>query len=573
MKSSPTKEAPANISILSEHWVDLRLVSGMRFILAASALLVIVIDPSEPNRYIRLTYSALGLYTLYSAVFFFLSVRRSDLVPARYMHWFDILWYLAFVAMSSGTSSIFFNFFFFAILVASFGWGYTAGLQVTLVSALLFTVVGVYTTPQMAGVEWNRVLLRPIQLLILGFMISRWGGFKLSLRNRLQLLKDVTVFSNTRFGLDRTINSLLERLRAFYDADECLLLIPAEPPDSKNYKLYRSRRGVPPSGAAPAQVKADAARLFLFPSPDQALLHRKNGRELTSYFDLKTRTFLSGDSTVGDRIANALEATNYLSVPFQSGREVNGRLYVIGAHDRFDNAAMDFLLQLLDHVSPLMENIRLVDSLASYAAEEERRRIARDIHDSVIQPYVGLQLGIAALAHKLRAGNTDITDNVEELLDLSNQELIELRRYVWGLRTGEERPDILFPAIHRFVTRFASVTGIQVEVKSTGKLEVNDRLAAELFQMVAEGLSNVRRHALCNEAKVRFICRDGKVLLQIKNRRPGPSGGLGSEDEGQPEPPLFVPRSISERAALLGGETIVTIDQDNYTVVSVTIPL
>jgi signal transduction histidine kinase len=107
--------------------------------------------------------------------------------------------------------------------------------------------------------------------------------------------------------------------------------------------------------------------------------------------------------------------------------------------------------------TPSIENIRLVDSLASYAADEERRRIARDIHDSVIQPYVGLQLGIAALAQKLHTGKTDVIDNVEELLELTNQELVELRRYVWGLRAGEERRDVLLPAIE-LVARFSSIT-------------------------------------------------------------------------------------------------------------------
>jgi signal transduction histidine kinase len=233
---------------------------------------------------------------------------------------------------------------------------------------------------------------------------------------------------------------------------------------------------------------------------------------------------------------------------------------------------VDFVLQLMNQITPLMENMRLVDSLASDAAEQERQRIARDIHDSVIQPYVGLQLGIAALAQKLRGGNTDVLDNVEELLNLTSQELIEMRRYMWGLRAGEERRDVLLPAIQRFVTRFAAVTGIHVDVKARGKVEVNDRLAAELFQIVAEGLSNVRRHALCNEARVEIACEAGKFLLEIKNRRPAVNSDSAFGEE-QDKQTLFTPRSIVERAALLGGETKVSIDNNNYTVVAVAIPL
>jgi len=251
-----------------------------------------------------------------------------------------------------------------------------------------------------------------------------------------------------------------------------------------------------------------------------------------------------------------------------------GRLYVCGSQNRFDNLDIAFVLQLLDHITPLMENIRLVDSLASDAAEQERHRIARDIHDSVIQPYVGLQLGIAAIAQKLRAGNTEVLANVEELLELTNQELVEMRRYVWGLKASEDRRDVLLPAIQRFVTRFASVTGIHVDVMTHGKVVVNDRLAAELFQIVAEGLSNVRRHALCNEARVEITCEANRVMLQIKNRRPGEVADFNFDPPGNHnEKTLFTPRSIAERAALFGGETKVSIDENNYTVVNVSIPL
>ena len=545
----------------------------MRLMLAASALLVILIDPTEPIRYFAPTFASLIVYTFYSGIIFVISVHRSDLIPSYLMHWIDMIWYAGLIAFSSGSSSIFFNLFFFAILAAAFSWGYTSGLLVTLMSAALYAIASFLVTPLGFTHGLNQLLLRIIYLLILGFMISRWGGFKVKMRNRLQLLQDVTLFSSSRFGIDRTIKTVLERLRSYYNADACLLLIPAETGEDKSYQLYRVRRGMESTGASPPQFSAEAAALFLLPSPDYVVFHRRDGRGETVLFDINAREFLAGDSSVGDRIASALETTTYLSVPIFDKRQ-SGRLYVIGAPKRFDNSGISFVLQVMKHVAPLIENTRLVDSLATYAAEEERRRIARDIHDSVIQPYVGLQLGITALSQKLKAGNTDVLQNAEELLSLTNQELIELRRYVWGLRAGEERRDVLVPAVQRFVARFSSVTGITVDVSAQGKLEVNDRLAAELFQMIAEGLSNVRRHAFCNEAKINLRLDAGKLLLQIKNPRPETTGDLNRNGKhARKTTPLFLPRSISERAALLGGETVVSIDENNYTVVTVSIPL
>ncbi len=378
MSSNLTSPNQSGADVLSEQWIDLRLVSATRLMLATSALVVILIEPSDSNRYLALTYTAF-MYTLYSAVFCVLAIKRSRLVPLGIMHWLDMVWYLALVALSNGANSIFFNYFFFAILVASFGWGYSAGLQLTLVSAFLFTIVGLLTAPSGPEFHLDRLFLRPILLLILGYMISRWGGFKINLRNRLQLLKDATIFSNPRFGIDRTINAILESLRAFYDADACLLIILANSEDGKSYHLYRVVRGVHATGASPPEIDADLAQLFLLPSQNDAVIYRQDGRRKTVLFDVKTHEISTGDPATSAKVAGALETKAYLSVPIFNRLLPVGRLYVIGGTQRFDNSAMDFVLQLMDHVTPLIENIRLVDNLASDAAERERRRIARDI--------------------------------------------------------------------------------------------------------------------------------------------------------------------------------------------------
>src|SRR5262249_8027348 len=177
---------------------------------------------------------------------------------------------------------------FFAILVASFGWGYKAGLRLTLFSAVLFTVVAV-ATASLGGpaFELNRLMLRVMQLLILGFLISRWGGFKINLRNRLQLLKDVTIFSNPRFGIDRTINAILESLRAFYEAESALLLVLAKG-GAGSYHMYRIRLGSQSNGGAPTTIESEAAALLLMPSADYAVIHSQHRREQTIFFVLNT---------------------------------------------------------------------------------------------------------------------------------------------------------------------------------------------------------------------------------------------------------------------------------------------
>jgi len=543
----------------------------MRVVLSTSALLVVLIEPLRSPRWSIPTYVALVLYSLYGLLIYHLSIRRNPVVAHRVVPWLDLIWYCPLIVFTGDTSSLFYYFFFFSIIVASFSWGLNDGLRLTLASAVIYTIIGVLTTKD-SPIDLNHLLPAPIGLLIFGYIIARWGGYHTQLKNRLKLLKEVTVFSNPRFGIDRTIKAILESVRSFYDAEACVLVIPGKPGEAESYQMYRVARGIHASRSAPPEIGHDAAAQFLSPSLDYAVIYRKNGASQTRLFDVRTRLFSETHSNSSDKLAGMLEAQKYLSVPVYYRHEPVGRLYIIDGPNRVDSSDMDFVLQLMDHVTPVMENIRLIDNLASDAAEQERRRIAHDIHDSVIQPYLGLQFGLAALDQKLDAGYTGIRENVQELLELTNHELAELRRFVWGLRATEERADILLPAIERYAERFSKVTGIKVDIEAHGKVKVNDRLAAELFQIVAEGLSNVRRHAFCRDARVEISCKETSLLLQIKNSRPRPNPETERGD-GHDGIRTFRPHSIAERAASLGGDTQVFIDDKDYTVVSVGIPL
>jgi hypothetical protein len=199
--------------------LDERLVNFTRFVLALSALIIIYIDPSEPDRLVNITYTTLTLYTVYSAFVYSLSLRNESAFRSIPFYWIDVAWYMVLVSLSSGTNSLFFFFFFFAILVASFRSGYRTGLNVTIVSATLFIVTGYFTTPSL--IESNRFLLRPICLASIGYLMAYWGDSETTHKRRLALLKDVSRSANPRFGVDETVGSIMKKLREFYDAGTC----------------------------------------------------------------------------------------------------------------------------------------------------------------------------------------------------------------------------------------------------------------------------------------------------------------------------------------------------------------
>jgi signal transduction histidine kinase len=542
-----------------DSWIDTRLISPMRLVLSATALLIIYIDPSQPDRLVRLTYSLLIGYTVCSAIIFLLAWTAPKYLPWGVLHWVDLAWYVALIAASSGTNSIFFLFFFFAILVASFRWGFVSGARTTAVSAVLFATVGYFTAPSAPDFQLNRFLLRAVTLVVLGYMIAYWGSSEIELKRRLKLLKDVTNLSNPRFGIDRTVILGLERLREFYDAKACVLIYASNPP--KIYKLLRvERQKMEPS--QPAQVSQEVGDLLLQPATNMAVLRAKQSSSSLLY-DLITGTPSREDSSSLNSIAQTLGARQFTSLPVSHRGEFIGRLYLIdSARRRLNGSDVEFIRQLIDQVSPLLENIRLLDQLASDAAEQERKKLARDIHDSVIQPYVGLQLGLAAVRQRLLSENSATLGTVTELCEVTNNEVRSLRNYLDQLKAAEIKNGVLLPAVRRFAANYTAVTGITVQIKGDQALYLNDRLAAEVFQMISEALSNIRRHTSAQQASVDIACDSKDLILKVSN-----------ENGDRSQKASFRPKSIAERVAALGGHTAVYADDSNRTVVAIQIPL
>jgi len=155
-----------------------------------------------------------------------------------------------------------------------------------------------------------------------------------------------------------------------------------------------------------------------------------------------------------------------------------------------------------------------------------------------------------------------VRHDLEQLHALINSGLVDLRRYVRGLSEGGGDEGGLVPAVQRFAHKFTAATDIAVHVNTAAEVRLNDRLAAEAFQMVAEGLSNVRRHTNSAWATIGLACCNGHFRLRIEN----------DDAEGTAVVP-FTPRSLTERAAALGGQVGVERTESAHVTVVVDIPL
>ncbi len=378
---------------------DTALVAAMRLLLAVSALVFIYIDPLEPDRFVTTTYTALALYVLYSVTVYILALSQAKAMRTlrAWTHWLDVGWYSLLISLSSGTNSVFFFGFYFAIMVAGFRWGFWSGIRVTVASALAFTVIAGFTTP--SPIELNRFLLRPTFLLVVGYMVARRGRFEIDLKRRLSLLKEIMTVSNPRFGIDRTIGMAMERLRAFYDADQCLVVLFSE--TRALHTLRRACRSDPESSVHAEVIDEGLALRMLAPKPHKAIVFSSPSffwRRNTWAFDTASQKRVEPSPELVENLTGLLDTESFVTVPLLYRGEPVGRLYLTERRPRaFREPDAFFILHVIEQIAPVIDNIRLVDQLASDAAEQERQTIARDLHDSVLQPYIGLQMGLAGV--------------------------------------------------------------------------------------------------------------------------------------------------------------------------------
>jgi PAS domain S-box-containing protein len=226
----------------------------------------------------------------------------------------------------------------------------------------------------------------------------------------------------------------------------------------------------------------------------------------------------------------------------------------------------------------ITERVRAVEELRRLSGQflrlhdEERRRIARDLHDSTGQNLVALATMLGQLRPAIPLGNRKSRRLLSECQALADQCIREIRTLSYVLHPPVLDQAGLDDAIRDYVKGFTNRSGIQVELQLSprvGRLARDIELA--VFRVVQESLANIQRHSGSQQAKIR-IDRDSDLRLEISDRGRGVSGHV---QEGKEEPRfefgVGIP-SMQERVKLFGGRFDFE-SSSHGTIVRVTIPL
>lgn len=531
-----------------------RLIAGGRIVLAATSLAALWRDPTEPEKYASIAYSLLVAYVLYAVVIAVVvwRWRGGSLRQGILTHCFDLAFFSTFMYFTSGPSSPFIAYFVFSLVCATLRWQWRGTLWTAVATLSAYAGLGFYFAAvlQDPSFEINRFVIRGVYMAVVAYLLGQLGRHEQRTRREISALASWP--SSASGGLDEVLAQSLANAASVHGAPRAAVAWQSAGGARRlagwrNGRVERSPHDWPDDSWLASDVEGAS---FLSPwpwRPGREVLIRRDGRLDAARVDplaSELRLWLGEGPT--------------LSAPW-SGELSGGRLFVTG----LDEATSDDLL--LVEISAALVGARIeaymvLERRRATAAEEERMRLSRDLHDGVLQSLTAIGLRVAAarrlLAEDMPAAEASLAD-LQRLLTLEQRDLRFLIRDLEPPVDAAAEPD--------FSARLAELVGrveqewqIAVELHAD---EFEDELAEaterDLYFLVREGLINAARHADARRVKIdlRRAVRDRASIVIEDDGRGFPFEGR--HDLAELTRLQLGPRSLRERVTSLGGDMTV----------------
>jgi len=217
----------------------------------------------------------------------------------------------------------------------------------------------------------------------------------------------------------------------------------------------------------------------------------------------------------------------------------------------------------------------LADRAREAGVQEERQRLARDIHDTLAQGFTSVIKHLEAVALNFAAAEAsrtrDVVQNARPHLahatNVSRESLEELRRLVWALRPQQLSEATLGAALQRIVAQWGEANGVNATCEVASMPPLQPDADVIFLRATQEALSNVAKHAAATTVSVTLHAVDGLALLSIDD------DGRGFADSDVQRDGKFGLAGMRERVRRFGGHVLVESTVGGGTSVTVAMPL
>jgi signal transduction histidine kinase len=530
-----------------------RLIAITRVVMAIAALLAIWLDPSQPASYTQLAYTSLFCYLLYALGVALLawqavvSLRRFQLVT----HILDLAFFSLLIYITEGSSSPFFVYFVFSLVCATLRWRWHGILWTAIAALTIFLGMGVYAATLLHDpvFKLNRVIIRAVYLAMAAALLGYLGAHKRRVDGNM------TKLAAWPRGTFQEVSPLVQNELAYaanlLHAPRVLMFW--EEPDEPwihlavwSHNAFHLSREPPDSfDRLVAEPLIDAS----FFSPDARV-------PVPRAFYMSSAGLLSWDGPPLHPNVQTRFAIGPVLSPHLRGATFTGRLIFLDMRRLTPDELV--LSNIVAHqVVADMDQFYLSRRLQQAAVTEERLRLARNLHDGLLQSLTGMSLQMAAVRRLLEENLHAARDHLLEIQRLIAEEQRDLRFLVRELKSATLDASA---GDFNLTSRLAAASeqierqwGLRVELSAKlSEPQLPTGLAHEIYYIVHEALVNAARHACASTVRVEIEGQNDHVQISVADN------GCGFSFRGRYTLPALIalqlgPVMLRDRVASLGG--------------------
>jgi signal transduction histidine kinase len=316
----------------------------------------------------------------------------------------------------------------------------------------------------------------------------------------------------------------------------------------------------------PPPADFDALTISSLPlTPEHGLLAQ-------ALLDGHARWWINEEPLAADETLNAwLSQSAWLIVPLVLPEQPVG-LLLIAVEGGPGSLTDDQLVVLTAVASQAAAALETIDRAQRLATEQERNRIARDIHDTLAQSLFGMVFTLDACIKMLPQQGEAVQQELVELRQLADQVRHEIRRFILDTWPSELTWEQFKTDLDKYVAHFAPAYAFSIEFTINGNF---DRLPAvirrSLYRVSQEALANTARHAGVDSARLTMHVEPAEVYLSISDRGKGFEPKLALAREVNRE--RFGLRGMQERAQSLEGTCDILSQSGQGTQILVRVPV
>jgi signal transduction histidine kinase len=530
-----------------------RLIAAGRVVLAVSSLFAVWLDPDEPIRYATVAYGVLLAYVVYAAVLAAL-LWRVEAVPRLWpvvTHAADLACFSLFIFFTDPTSP-FTVYFVFALLAATLRWQVRGTVWTATIVIAVFFGFGIYFGIILHDPDFDLrgFIIRSVYLFVLAGLFGYVGTQD---RRTVREMSRLATWPETvRGDTESLARDLLEYAAPLLEAPKVILAWSEIDAPWRRMAMWNRGAWSHERQSADAALVSDEIR-------DRAFICRRspNGRTLVQESNGLRLALWQGRPLDAD-FARRFASGTVLSVPMQ-GESFTGRLFVL---DKADPTRDDLVLTEIvgGVIAARLDAYYLTEQLRQTSATEERIRLARDLHDGVLQSFTGIGLRLAAIRRMMDGDRAAARSAVEDVQRMLASEQRDFRFFIQELKPASAPPEgaPLETRLDELAQRMEREWDLRVELTMEGQSSrLSASLCRDIYHIIREALVNAARHGSASLVRVtiRPAGMDAITVAIVDNGRGFPFvGRYSAEDLAKLN---LGPKNLRERVRAMHGSMIV----------------